>query len=117
MIPDEIKAVRGAAERLYDWTLPSGHPDRGIYGINPWRLDDQYIAYAERDKAILLLARFALAETRRVEELEAGIVKALKDHESEEECFKAGCGCTMATVDELLATHYEHKVRLINRSA
>ena len=51
-----------AAEKLYDWQLPNGHPDRGKYGINPWRLLDSDAAYRERDKAIMLLASYILRE-------------------------------------------------------
>lgn len=58
---EQLAAVRQAAERLYDWTLQRGHPDKGRFGINPWNLDDPDIAYGKRDDAGMLLALHILA--------------------------------------------------------
>lgn len=57
----DLAAVRQAAERLYDWTLQRGHPDKGRFGINPWNLDDSDIACGKRDDAGMTLALYALA--------------------------------------------------------
>lgn len=57
---EQLEMVRKAAERLYDWTLQRGHPDKGRFGINPWNLDDTDIAYGKRDDAGMLLALYAL---------------------------------------------------------
>lgn len=103
MTTTDAAKLREDAERLYDWYLPNGHPDRGIYGTNPWRLDDWDIAYIKRDEAIQRLVRHVLAtvpEDGGREEFAAGDEVQIVGPNVVGEDDQRGCICKITIVGE-----------------